>query len=204
MKIFPDGAGSCPNALNATLAMVTPAIATASPESLFMISSLLPQNCMACERNFNELEFLIDPREISWAGRPYRERASLGVQVRRPVDGPLHQFGGISQLQLGLDVLPVTRNCFHAQPELLRNLARTVSLAEKLEHLQFPIAELFQRVAIGQVFPVSKRLTDDCGPHLFAEVDLAIQDLSDRRQEFGGRRAFHNVATGAGAQHALG
>jgi len=67
-------------------------------------------------------------------------------------------------------------------PSCLRNLARTVSLAEKVETLPIPDRKLFQRSPlVGD--SRSQRLTNDRGLHRFAD-NLAIQDLSDRGQEF--------------------
>jgi hypothetical protein len=83
------------------------------------------------------------------------------MQVGCPVNGALDKRSGVLQLQLGLDILPVAGHGFYAQSKLLRDLARTMAFAKKLEYFQFPIAELFQRFTARRGLRIPNRVADD-------------------------------------------
>ena len=89
----------------------------------------------------------------------------------------------------------------HAETQLLCNLRRGAPLADQPEHLQFPIAEVFDGGAGDRL--IASETAENALHHVRAEVDLAAQHLAQCIDDMPGDLMLVDVAVRTGVDRAL-
>src|SRR5579871_121913 len=119
-----------------------------------------------------------------------------------PANGFTKKLRGVGELQLFLDASAIGLNCFYAHIQRLRHAPCFVTLSQKPKHLEFAIAELFdRRMQALQVF-LAKPLREDA-LHSRAYVQPAGKEIAYGGGNTAGGFSFHDVTAGAGAKGAL-
>ena len=111
------------------------------------------------------------------------------------------------EVELFLDVGAVGLDCLDADVHLLGDLACAATLADKLEDLQFAVAEQVDNLPLavgGLAATAPQQPTEDAAVDGLAHVDLPIEDAADGGQNLSGFLALHYVAARADAQDTLG
>lgn len=145
---------------------------------------------------------MLDPARRSADAVPRKSMAESRWLVAG-VDGVLGELGGAFEVELFFDVGFVSFDCFHAEVEAFGDLARGEAVADEVEDFQFAIAEVIkrgERAFLAAANEAHHRLFGDT----WAEVDLTAEDATDGGDDFFGRRHFHDVTVGTGADGAHG
>src|SRR5438552_14406545 len=139
---------------------------------------------------------------------PARFRRCRRLQLREqvfvgPNAGEFIELGRVLQPQLRFDVFAVGFDRFHAEVELLGNVARAAGGGDELENLQLAIGQsLYPDIRNSPLF--LQRTADKVGADPLAEINIARQHPADSVEDLVGGVLFHDIAGRAGAQHALG
>ena len=113
----------------------------------------------------------------------------------------LDELASVAKRQLLLYVCLVGLHRLRADVQFIGNLARSMTRADQPINLQFPVAELRERITRGKG-AVNKLLQHPLC-QTFAQVNIAAQDVANCREHFLRCFLFHDVTVCTGAQGPL-
>src|SRR5204862_7051613 len=130
-----------------------------------------------------------------------RQRLPGSAILEHPAHGRLGQLAAVAQQELGAQLLAVGLYGMYGEPQLLRDVAGALAVADELEDFELPRAEL-PRPGRAAASPVEHQLEEPVG-QLLAEVALTGRRGANRPDDGARRLLFVHVAVGAAAQGPL-
>src|SRR5262249_49977100 len=128
----------------------------------------------------------------------FLQRGSEEPEV--PDHGEADQLARVGEVELGLDVLAMRVDSLDAETEALRDLAGREPLADHLQDRDLAIGEDPRGACRRSGASSGDHLLQHVARLLGAEVDLAAQDLPDRRDDLLARIALAEVPHRAGTE----
>src|SRR5437870_6514430 len=149
------------------------------------------------------------PRSLHrWIHRRCRQMSVNALTMHRgsailehPPHGRLGQLAAVAQQELGAQLFAVGLYGMYGEPQLLRDVAGALAVADELEDFELPRAEL-PRPGRAAASPVEHQLEEPVG-QLFAEVALTGRRGANRPDDGARRLLLVHVAVGAAAQGPL-